>query len=90
MSAPTLPDALQSHRQRVVPSSPWFPHGTKIAAKAKHSFGSERFRVERTAKTNKIVGLSQPLKSRVLKKVINNRSNFTSMIINFSYHFRMR
>ena len=55
MSAPTLPDALQSHRQRVVPSSPWFPHGTKIAAKAKHSFGSERFRVERTAKTNKMV-----------------------------------
>ena len=54
MSAPTLPDALQSHRQRVVPSSPWFPHGTKIAAKAKHSFGSERFRVEPTAKTNQM------------------------------------
>ena len=78
MSAPTLPDALQSHRQRVVPSSPWFPHGTKIAAKAKHSFGSERFRVERTAKTNVplYIRVWLPLKSREVKKVINNREQF--------------
>ena len=76
MSAPTLPDALQSHRQRVVPSSPWFPHGTKIAAKAKHSFGSERFRVEPTAKTNqmgKLLDFLNRVVSRELKKVINNR-----------------